>query len=74
MLLPDELGVNIDTGDVIYDAPDLQLGVLQDVAEEGRLACVKTKGKSVVKGEDLKKHRSAAYGKLQSLKQLRKHF
>ena len=42
MLLPDEFGINVDTGDVIYDTPDLQLGVLEDVPEEGGLACDKS--------------------------------
>ena len=41
-LLPDELGVNVDTSDVIHDTSDLQLGVLEDVPEEGGLACNKS--------------------------------
>jgi hypothetical protein len=39
MFLPDKLGVNIDAGNIINDTSDLQLGVLEDVAEEGGFAC-----------------------------------
>ena len=46
MFLPDKLGVNIDAGNVIYDTSDLQLGVLEDVAEEGGFAC-KQQGENI---------------------------
>ena len=39
MHIPDELGVNIYTGNIVDDASDLQLGVLKNMAQQGGFTC-----------------------------------
>ena len=41
---PDQLGIDVDGGDVVDDAADLQGARLQHVAQQGRLACSSSSG------------------------------